>query len=69
MEKKQEWVCANPDCSLKIFLADQNQTGDLAPICLCGSKMKRPYTSPQLTRLMDDEMGSLSKLFPLTRTS
>jgi len=69
MEKKAEWVCVNQNCSLEILMLNQNQTKDSAPICLCGSKMKRRYKTPRLRTLHDDEVRYASKLFPLKRAS
>lgn len=67
MTHEQEWICTNPDCQGGIVLAIEATKS--APKCSCGADMKKPYNSPCLTILREEDAAFLTDLFPLTRAS
>ena len=62
-------VCINLGCRAEFLVIKPPQEPKLAPVCACGSPLKKVYRSPQLRILDESERVQVEGSFALKRTS
>jgi hypothetical protein len=62
-------ICANPECRAEFLVINSPPEPKSAPVCACGSALKKVYRSPQLRVLDESERLQVGGLFAIRRTS
>jgi hypothetical protein len=68
IEKKQQWICPNPECRHRVYVKHSGEKALAAIQCGCGATMKKVYARPQLRSIEGgDELTEYRELLSLAR--
>jgi hypothetical protein len=68
IEKKQQWICPNPECRHRVYVKHSGETAPSAIQCGCGAKMTKVYARPQIRSIEGgDELTECRELLSLVR--
>lgn len=51
MKAGERWHCTNPACRCEVLVESRGKIEGRNPVCVCGSVIKKKYSSPVLSYL------------------